>query len=135
MENATKALIIAGAVLITILLISIGIAILRSSNGTEDNTQKVSNSMSVATFNAQFTSYIGNNLTSGQVKMLVSNIIANNQKRPEKQVQVSVIDMTFDGTTINRETNPQTLQKIFSLKDSLRYDVEVLDAIRAVATA
>ena len=36
MENATKALIIAGAVLVSIILISIGVSLIRSSDGAKE---------------------------------------------------------------------------------------------------
>ena len=45
MENASKALIIAGAILISILLITLGIAMFRSSDGTTDEASKAANAM------------------------------------------------------------------------------------------
>ncbi len=59
MENASKALIIAGAILISILLISIGIILINSGRDiTETGTQGM-NSQKIQTFNAQFTAYEG----------------------------------------------------------------------------
>ena len=130
MENATKALIIAGAVLITILLISIGIAIFSSSNGTEKNVEKVSNSMSVATFNAQFTNYIGNNLTSEQVKVLISNIITSNKNNtPKVRVKgfFSLVDegieswLKVPGEGTYLEFN---LRRLLSISGEYRYEVK-----------
>jgi flagellar basal body-associated protein FliL len=46
MENASKALIIAGAILISILLISLGIVMFNASKGTTDKAQETSNVMS-----------------------------------------------------------------------------------------
>lgn len=45
MENASKALIIAGAILISILLISLGIIMFNSSAGTSDQSKQVANEM------------------------------------------------------------------------------------------
>ena len=45
MENATKALIIAGAVLISILLISIGIALINSNKDVSGTANKLSTDM------------------------------------------------------------------------------------------
>lgn len=45
MENASKALIIAGAILISILLISLGIIMFNSSKGTTDQAKETSNVM------------------------------------------------------------------------------------------
>ena len=57
MENASKALIIAGAILLAILIISLGILIYNQAAGIVN-----SNSMSdveITQFNAQFTQYQG----------------------------------------------------------------------------
>lgn len=45
MENASKALIIAGAILISILLISLGIIMFNSSKGTTDQAEQTANAM------------------------------------------------------------------------------------------
>ena len=45
MENASKALIIAGAILISILLISLGIIMFNSSKGTTDQAADTANAM------------------------------------------------------------------------------------------
>ncbi len=45
MENASKALIIAGAILISILLISLGIIMFNSSKGTTDQATSTANAM------------------------------------------------------------------------------------------
>ena len=48
MENASKALIIAGAILISILLISVGILIFNSTRGFTDNASATDNAMEIA---------------------------------------------------------------------------------------
>lgn len=45
MENASKALIIAGAILISILLISLGIIMFNSSKGTTDQASNTAGAM------------------------------------------------------------------------------------------
>jgi len=45
MENASKALIIAGAILISILLISLGIMMFNSSKGTTDQAASTANAL------------------------------------------------------------------------------------------
>lgn len=80
MENATKALIMAGAILIAILLIGVGILILRSTSGMEGHVDSVSSAMEVKTFNSQFEQYIGNNIPAVQVKSLISTVKASNAR-------------------------------------------------------
>jgi len=48
MENASKALIIAGAILISILLISVGILIFNSVSGTTNNADAAGDAMEIA---------------------------------------------------------------------------------------
>ena len=63
MENATKALIIAGAVLISILLISIGIALINSNKNVSGTANKLSGDMSNKS-----------NLTTNQIKNALDGI-------------------------------------------------------------
>ena len=77
MENASKALIIAGAILVAILLISIGVIVINSTGNMQDQVKDSSDSMAIQTFNAQFTPYDGTNLTAAQVKQL-KNIANSN---------------------------------------------------------
>ena len=59
MENASKALVIAGAILISILLITIGVFIINSITGTTDELEGKMNNTAAETFNSGYTAYIG----------------------------------------------------------------------------
>ena len=77
MENASKALIIAGAILIAILLISVGILVMNSVNKPLDETANEGDSMAVRMFNTKFTNYFGKNKTASDVRQVLQLIIAN----------------------------------------------------------
>lgn len=77
MENASKALIIAGAILISILLITVGIILIRSGQDITSTGASQMASQNIQTFNAQFTSYQGK-IKGSQVKNLLSQVRANN---------------------------------------------------------
>ena len=49
MENATKALLIAAAVLIAIVLVALGVRLLNASGDTSDQADKVANQLSQST--------------------------------------------------------------------------------------
>lgn len=87
MENATKALLIAGAVLVAILLITIGIRILNSTKGTVDSSQKTMQATEITTFNTQFTGFFNKNLTAAQVTSLEQKIIASNAVNTDHKVE------------------------------------------------
>lgn len=78
MENASKALIIAGAILISILLISVGILVMNSTGNMQDEVGTTSDSMAIQTFNSNFTVYEGNEMSGSQVKSLLSYIKSSN---------------------------------------------------------
>lgn len=70
MENASKALIMAGAILIAILLISAGLIILNSTDGVRDQSQQASDLLEVEIFNSNFTKYCGDRVLGSKVKEL-----------------------------------------------------------------
>ena len=78
MENASKALIIAGAILIAILLISSGVLIINSTGGVREEIQSSSDNLEVQSFNEQFTAYEGGLVSASQVKSLLLLVNANN---------------------------------------------------------
>ena len=76
MENASKALIIAGAILLAILLISLGIIVYRQAAGVMDNNAM--DEVSVTTFNEKFQQYEGENVRGTQVNSLLNTVKQNN---------------------------------------------------------
>ncbi len=79
MENASKALIIAGAILLSILIISIGIYIYNNSvNSTKKAVASKEMEMQLMQFNKQYEVYEGTQ-TGNNVKQLL-NIAATNNK-------------------------------------------------------
>ena len=75
MENASKALIIAGAILLSILLISLGIMIFNQAQDTVNNSGM--SQAEIATFNNQFLKYEGKQKGS-VVKSMINEVIASN---------------------------------------------------------
>ena len=69
MENASKALIIAGAILLAILIISLGIMIYNQAAGVANGD--AINQVDISSFNAQFTQYEGDHVRGGQVNALI----------------------------------------------------------------
>ena len=78
MENASKALIIAGAVLIAILLISLTLIIIKNANPVIKQTEQVGATIEVHTFNSQFLPYTGKQVRGSQVRNLCDVVSANN---------------------------------------------------------
>ena len=102
MENASKALIIAGAILLAILIISLGIMIYNQASGVVNNNAM--SEVDISSFNQKFEQYTGTNVRGAQVNSLLSQIQTNNVKYQDdtsRQVQVSV-----DGSASWNGTRP-----------------------------
>ena len=70
MENASKALIIAGSILISILLISVGLIVFNSTKGVVDQGKEASKLMEKEAFNSNFTKYCGDKVLGTNVRSL-----------------------------------------------------------------
>lgn len=90
MENASKALIIAGAILISILLISVGVLIMNSTGDTQKSVEDQSKAIAIRTFNSQFTPYEGEGQSASQIRSLVSAVNSSNGTNSEHPVTITV---------------------------------------------
>lgn len=97
MENASKALIIAGAILLAILLISLGIMIFSQAQDTVNNSGM--SKAEIESFNAQFLKYEGTRKGS-VVKTMVNEVIASNSDDNHKNNGATVTVNTKSGTAI-----------------------------------
>ena len=91
MENASKALIIAGAILLAILLISLGIMIYNQASGVVDSNAM--DEVAVNSFNQKFQQYEGDNVRGTQVNALLNTVLQNNLSNAgdeSKQISISV---------------------------------------------
>jgi len=95
MENASKALVIAGAVLLSILLISIGILIFNSTGTVTDQVKSQSESMAIQTFNSQFTPYEGSGKTASEIRSLKSAVNASNAINTNNKVTINPPTLTI----------------------------------------
>ena len=97
MENASKALIIAGAILLAILIISLGIVIYNQASGVVN-----SNSMSdveITQFNSKFTQYQGKQ-SGSNVRTLIQDVLSNNVTQDDDSRRIQVYYTS--GTTTNK---------------------------------
>lgn len=105
MENASKALLIAGSVLIAILLIAFGMRIFKQTEGTTDSLGESMQATEIATFNSKFTSYAGPNKSAAQVKALANIVIASNATN---QLHKVTFEGSDDATTITSTAASKT---------------------------
>ena len=88
MENASKALIIAGAILLAILIISLGILIYnQASSVVQDNAMST---VEIQQFNQQFTQYEGSSVRGSTVRALYQAVLSNNVSQDSETRQVEI---------------------------------------------
>lgn len=88
MENASKALLIAGSVLIVILLIAVGVRIYSSTQGVTESTEGTMTATQKAQFNSKFTQYIGKK-TEAQTRALINTVISSNATNASHYVKIN----------------------------------------------
>ena len=79
MENASKALLIAGAILICILLIAVAMYIYNSANATIKSAGSKMSQQEKDIYNANIQSYVNNGVKGSEVKSMIDSIISQNQ--------------------------------------------------------
>lgn len=114
MENATKALLIAAAVLIAILIISLGIVVYNMASETIGSVNF--SGQEIQAFNDQFQNYAGDNVRGSEVNALLKTVLESNMKsRSEgldpnatdhpKFVETTGVVLTKDATAITNRAN------------------------------
>ena len=114
MENASKALIIAGAILLAILIIALGVYIFnqaKSATNMDDLTNQ-----QVAAHNATFQNYEGT-INGTQAKSLIDEVRNNNQRMPD--LGDIAVNGKLDNASLASEKN--------SYQATKQYDVSITE--------
>ena len=139
MENASKALIIAGAILLAILIISLGIMIYNQASGVVNNNAM--SEVDITSFNQKFTQYEGDNIRGAQVNSLLDQVRSNNityQDDSSRQVKVVSALVGASGTTgvvVNGTTNVTRAQTgtTYDVSCSMNNKTGLVDTITITA--
>ena len=89
MENATKALLIAAAVLVAILIISLGIGIFNMASEQVNNAGDLSE-YEIQKFNEKFTKYEGESRSGSDVNALLDTVFNHNNAQEDATTCVEV---------------------------------------------
>jgi len=124
MENSSKALIISGSILISIILITIGIQVLKPSSEMSEQTISRSESMAISSFNSHFMSYFGDSVSGPEAREFVSDVIRNNSDSKNSAILLNLYDI--DGSRINvHEYTPNRLKTKILNNISLSYKYKI----------
>lgn len=93
MENASKALIIAGAILLSILIIGLGMLIFNQAKDAISNTGM--DKQKVDAYNSEFEAYVGDNVNGTRVRSLIDTVRTHNISNVDDDtLKISVNDKT-----------------------------------------
>ena len=118
MENATKALLIAAAVLIAILIISLGLAVYNSSAETVKQANLSQQEVSAA--NEKFARYNGNNKRGSEVNAMLQTVLSANLDATAAGETAKLVFVSGD-VTLATDAKSITVQA----DTSKLYDIEV----------
>ena len=119
MENATKALLIAAAVLIAILIISLGLAVYNKASTATDSADL--SGAEIQAQNEKFLKYNGNKKRGSEVNALLQTVLSNNLNATEDSAKVAVnggvVDLATDATSIKTRAETSKLYDIVVNQD------------------
>ena len=146
MENASKALILAASVLISIMLVSLGIFVFRTVSDIATDTSKLTD-LEIANFNKQFTSYENENVRGIQVNELIKSVINSNINSSIEEtgtyvtiqypaVNDSIVQLGVNNNKTSASVYPSTggVSSVDSLSNPLNGNKTYNDVIKVVKT-
>ena len=122
MENASKALIIAGAILLSILIIALGVFVFNQAKGTMGNTGL--DDQKAAANNQKFEAYEGGAVKGSQVKALIDTVRTNNNSKTK--------DNDYQEVSVNSKTAAADLT---SIKNSIQASSSYVVTISAYSNS
>ena len=116
MDNASKALIMAGAILIAVAIVGIGIYIFSAANGMTDDALNQIDALTVTSINSQLQQYEGT-IRGREVKALLNTARSINKQNalPDSQQIMAKLPGAKSGAIIPDDTS--------SIKDNSTYKV------------
>lgn len=121
MENASKALIIAGAILISIVLVSVGVLVVQQLN--PDRAISSMDEQQIAMFNSKFENSCGTNKSGTTVKNLLSTISTNNSQTDEDSEKITVVTTILSDMSSGSNDSAKITELRGKINNANRYDV------------
>ena len=100
MENASKALIISGAILLAVMLVSLGVFIFKGMSSSAKDAVNMDKEQ-IKAFNSKITPYLGNKVSGSQVNALIQYVISNDSQCIKTGERYKAITITFPGGRIS----------------------------------
>ena len=121
MENASKALIIAASVLISIVIISAFILMMSNLTDYQMKSNKEAADQQTTEFNNQYDTYNRKDIRGSDMISLMSRVVDHNTRKTAEGYTEMGIEVTIDSSTRKKLTFDQTTNRLI-LKDSYTQD-------------
>ena len=95
MENATKALLIAAAVLVAIIIISLGVYVVSLAQNQMKGAESGLNDVEIQSFNSTYKSYEGTSVSGTKVKALVDAVYNHNLTESDESRKIEMEERTL----------------------------------------
>lgn len=99
MENASKALLMAGGILIALLIIGSIVLLFANLQDYQNKSDASVKQSQIAKFNNQFEPYNKDDLTLMELKSVYNKIVSNNTKYPEYEIDTN-IDVVYSNINV-----------------------------------
>ena len=119
MENATKALLIAAAILVAILIISLGLAVYnKAANATDSADLSLAQ---VQAYNEKFLKYEGTSKRGSEVNALLETVLNHNMTVADQSQRIAVtgtVTLAADSTSITSRAATSKLYSVTCTRDA-----------------
>ena len=97
MDNASKALIMAGAILIAVALVGVGVYLYSSAAAQVDNAGQQLSAAEIQLKNSEFEQYVGTKVKGTEVKQLIRKVNTfNKQKNNDKNTFRAIAESDYE---------------------------------------
>ena len=127
MENASKALLMAGGILIALLVIGLVVLMFTELSDFQNSQNDMKKSTQVAEFNNQYEPYNKENLTIMELKTVYNKIMSHNLKNPEMNIEfngdnLGSLDNNGVSTTVKKllEGNFSDIEEGYKMNESFK---------------
>lgn len=90
MENASKALVMAGSMLIALMILGALILLFSNLSNYQNKNDSSKKTSQIAEFNDEYNPYIKDNLTLMELKSVYNKILSNNEKNSDYQIETNI---------------------------------------------
>ena len=148
MENASKALIIAGAILLSILIIGIGMFIYNQAQEQINSSAGQMSQEEVRVFNSQFKAYEGKRISGSQVKQLLTKLATNaakledpnakDERKPHLMIEGdkkfgSLVD-NYNPTDLNNASRDIKSTKTYNVEMNVNNSSNIIEQIKITSS-